>query len=408
MVAAADAKADARAAFGALVATAPKRLIDIDGTEVPRRGTGIGELDRVLGGGLVPGSLMLVGGDPGIGKSTLMLQASEQLARSGLRVLYVTGEESPHQTRMRFDRIGAKAPDLWLVAETSLQRIEGHIEAVKPQVLVADSVQTLYTEELSSAPGSVGQLREVTARLLALAKGKGIATFLVGHVTKDGAIAGPRVLEHMVDTVLYLEGQRGHAFRILRAVKNRFGSTNEIGTFEMRAEGLDEVRNPSALFLAERGTRPVLVEVQALVAATPLGTPRRTAIGADSARLALLLAVLEKKAGLFFSGCDVFVNVAGGLKLDEPAVDLAVVTALASSLRDRAPDPGTVVFGEVGLAGEVRGVVGADARVAEAHQLGFVRAIVPARNLDRLEKRPGIELIGATTVADALEKAGLT
>jgi DNA repair protein RadA/Sms len=417
----ADPKADARAAFGALVATAPKRLLDIDGTEVPRRGTGIGELDRVLGGGLVPGSLMLVGGDPGIGKSTLMLQASERLAASGLRVLYVTGEESPHQTRMRFDRIGARAADLWLVAETSLQRIEAHVEALKPQVLVADSVQTLYTEDLSSAPGSVGQLREVTARLLALAKGRAIATFLVGHVTKDGAIAGPRVLEHMVDTVLYLEGQRGHAFRILRAVKNRFGSTNEIGTFEMRAEGLDEVKNPSALFLAERvtgaagsvvaasyeGTRPVLVEVQALVAPTPLGTPRRTAIGADTARLALLLAVLEKKAGLFFSGCDVFVNVAGGLKLDEPAVDLALVMALASSLRDRAPDSSTVVFGEVGLAGEVRGVVGADARVAEAHQLGFTRAVVPARNLDRLERRPGIELVGASTVAEALDLMGL-
>jgi len=410
-----------RAGFGALAAARPQRLTEVGGATVTRRETGIAELDRVLGGGLVPGSLILVGGDPGIGKSTLMLQAGERLAATGLCVLYVTGEESPEQTRLRFDRIGARAETLWLVAETSLERIEAFVEEHKPDVLVIDSVQTLFTEALASAPGSVGQLREVTARLLGLSKGRHMACFLVGHVTKDGAIAGPRVLEHMVDTVLYLEGERGHSFRILRAVKNRFGSTNEIGTFEMRGSGLEEVRNPSALFLAERvtgapgsvvaasyeGTRPVLVEVQALVSPSHLATPRRTAIGADGARLALLLAVLEKKAGLFFAGNDVFVNVAGGLRLDEPAVDLAVVAALASSHREQAPDPGTIVFGEVGLAGEVRGVVGADARVAEARQLGFVRAVVPSRNLERIGVQPGITVVGVASVHEALRRMDL-
>lgn len=409
-----------RAGFGSLASTGPQRLNEVGASKVRRRETGIAELDRVLGGGLVPGSVILVGGDPGIGKSTLMLQAGERLAQGGSTVLYVTGEESPEQTRLRFDRIGARAENLWLVAETSVERIEAHVNELNPAVLVVDSVQTLFTEALSSAPGSVGQLREVTARLLGLAKGRHMATWLVGHVTKDGAIAGPRVLEHMVDTVLYLEGERGHAFRILRAVKNRFGSTNEIGAFEMRGTGMEEVRNPSALFLAERvtgaagsvvaasyeGTRPVLVEVQALVTPSHLGTPRRTAIGADQARLALLLAVLEKKAGLFFSGNDVFVNVAGGLRLDEPAVDLAVIAALVSSLRDVAPDAATIVFGEVGLAGEIRGVVGADARVAEARQLGFARAIVPKRNLDRLGDQPGIEIVAVATVRDALDRMG--
>ena len=411
----------ARGGFGALAATKPQRLADVGGAEMQRRDTGMGELNRVLGGGLVPGSLVLVGGDPGIGKSTLMLQAGEHLARSGLTVLYITGEESPQQTRLRFDRLGATSKSLWLASETCIERIEAHLEELNPSVLVVDSVQTLYTEALSSAPGSVGQLREVTSRLLGLAKGRHMATFLVGHVTKDGAIAGPRVLEHMVDTVLYLEGERGHAFRLLRAVKNRFGSTNEIGTFEMKGSGLDEVHNPSALFLSERvtgapgsvvacsyeGTRPVLVEVQALVAPSHLGTPRRTCIGADNARLALLLAVLERRSGLFLSTSDVFVNVAGGLRLDEPAVDLAIIAALASSHRDMAPDAGTIVFGEVGLAGEIRGVVGADARVAEARQLGFTRALVPARNLERLGDQPGIELVAVATVREALDRMGL-
>ena len=411
----------ARGLFGAGGAARPQRLVDVTGADVARRETGIDELDRVLGGGLVRGSLILIGGDPGIGKSTLMLQVGEQLARRGAKVLYVTGEESPQQTRLRFDRLGASASQLWLAAETSAQRIEGHVTELEPDVLIIDAIQTLFSEDVSSAPGSVSQLREVTARLLALAKNRGVSIFAVGHVTKDGTIAGPRVVEHMVDTVLYLEGERGHAFRILRAVKNRFGSTHEIGAFEMRGSGLEEVRNPSALFLAERvtgaagavvaasyeGTRPLLVEVQALVTQAHPGSARRTAIGADAARLALLLAVLDRKAGLFLGGCDVFVNVVGGLRLDEPATDLALAAALASSHRDRAPDPGTVVFGEMGLAGEIRAVVGADARVAEARQLGFTRAILPARNIERIGSQPGIELCGVGTVREALAALGL-
>lgn len=405
------------AAFGALGGSRPQRLREIEGAGVARGSTGIGELDRVLGGGVVPGSLVLVGGDPGIGKSTLLLQACDLIARQGVPVLYVTGEESPRQTRMRFDRVGAEAEDLWLMAETSIDRIEAQVATLKPRVLVVDSVQTLFTSEVSSAPGSVSQLRAVTARLMSLAKGREIATFLVGHVTKDGSIAGPRVLEHMVDTVLYFEGKRGNAFRVLRAVKNRFGSTDEIGAFEMRDVGLVEVTNPSELFLAERatgasgsvvaasfeGTRPLLVEVQALVAPPAYGTGRRTAIGVDSGRVALLLAVLEKKAGLDLAGADVFVNVAGGLRLDEPAVDLAVVAALASSHVDRPVDERTVLFGEVGLGGEVRAVVGVEARIAEARQLGFRRVLLPRNNFDRLPSIEGVQLIPVATVGQVLD-----
>ncbi len=404
------------AAFGALAASRPQRLVEVQGADVPRASTGVGELDRVLGGGVVPGSLVHVGGDPGIGKSTLLLQATDRIARHGVPVLYVTGEESPRQTRMRFDRVGAEARDVWLVAETCLERIEAHVEQLEPRVLVIDSVQALYSQALDTAPGSVTQLRHVTARLMGLAKGREVATFLVGHVTKDGAIAGPRVLEHMVDTVLYFEGQRDHAFRILRAVKNRFGSTDEIGAFEMRDTGLCEVSNPSALFLAERavgasgsvvaasyeGTRPLLVEIQALLSDSPYGTPRRTAIGIDSTRLALLLAVLEKKAGLDVGPADVFINVAGGLRLAEPAVDLAVLAALASSHLDRAIDPHTVVFGEVGLGGEVRGVVAVEPRVAEARQLGFERVVVPAGNAERL-RDAGVQVHAVGNVGEALE-----
>ncbi|MFN3199750.1 MAG: DNA repair protein RadA [Bradymonadia bacterium] len=409
--------ASSRAGFGALSASKPQRLIDIDNDTVARSGTGIGELDRVLGGGLVPGSLVLVGGDPGIGKSTLLLQASAKLATGGRKVLYVTGEESPQQTRMRFNRVGAQSDSLWLVAETRFEQIQAHVDQIKPDILVVDSIQTLHTDMVQSAPGSVTQLREVTGKLLGIAKGKGVATFLVGHVTKDGSIAGPRVLEHMVDTVLYFEGQTGNPFRVLRAVKNRFGSTNEIGTFEMRSDGLAEVTNPSALFLAERatgeagsvvvagfeGTRPLLVEVQALVSTTPYGNPRRTCIGADPGRVALLLAVLEKKSGLQVGGSDVFVNVAGGLRMDEPAVDLAIVAALASSHTNKPMDPNTVFFGEVGLGGEIRAVAGPDARASEAARMGFTRVIVPKSNAERVAETTQIEVVPAGKVDDLLD-----
>ncbi len=394
----------------------PQRLKDVEGGPPQRASTGIGELDRVLGGGLVPGALVLIGGDPGIGKSTLLLQASDRIARFDVPVLYVSGEESARQTRLRFDRIGAAAESLWLVAETSLSRIEHHVEKLAPRVLVIDSVQTLYADDVSSAPGSVAQLRTITARLLALAKGRDIVTFLVGHVTKAGNLAGPRMLEHMVDTVLYLEGQRGHPFRLLRAVKNRFGNTDELGAFEMKSDGLAEVANPSALFLAERaagasgsvvaacfeGTRPLLVEVQALVTHDAHGTPRRTAIGFDGNRTALLLAVLERKAGLDVGG-DVFVNVAGGMRLDEPAADLPVIAALASSHMDRPLDPKVAVFGEVGLGGEIRGVIGADARITEARRLGFERIVLPSGNRDAARSLGEEGLIPVSTVQQALE-----
>ncbi|MEE2644596.1 MAG: DNA repair protein RadA [Myxococcota bacterium] len=407
-----------KGAFGAIHASAPRRLREVEGVELDRKGSGIQELDRVLGGGLVPGALILLGGDPGIGKSTLLLQASDLISRAGATVLYVTGEESPRQTRMRFDRLGASAETLWLVAETSVERIEAHVEEIKPQALIIDSIQTLYSEELQSAPGAVGQLRASTSRMMALAKGKEIVTFLVGHVTKDGAIAGPRVLEHMVDTVLYFEGQRGHPLRMLRAVKNRFGSTDEVGTFEMQSHGLREVLNPSELFLAERatetsgsvvscsfeGSRPLLVEVQALVCPTVYGNPRRTTIGFDGNRVALLLAVLEKKAGLDVSGGDVFLNIAGGLRLNEPAIDLGVLIAIASSHIDRVIPPETLVFGEVGLSGEVRAVDGAPSRLAEAKQLGFERVLLPEANHRRLENPPeGLTLIPVRNVVDALD-----
>ncbi|MBU1900093.1 DNA repair protein RadA [Myxococcota bacterium] len=406
-----------RGAFGAITNSKPQRLNDIAESSIQRNSTGIGELDRVLGGGLVRGALVLVGGDPGIGKSTLMLQAADKIGLLGGRVLYVTGEESPAQTKMRAVRLGATAEELFLVAETSMERVEQHVAEIKPQVLVIDSVQTLFTESATSTPGSVSQLRAVTARLMVLAKGLEISTFLVGHVTKDGSIAGPRVLEHMVDTVLYFQGQRGHAFRVLRAIKNRFGSTNEIGAFEMQGKGLVEIKNPSALFLAERlagasgsvvvasfeGTRPILVEVQALVSPTPYGTPRRTTMGVDSGRVALLLAVLEKKAGLDVGASDTFVNVAGGMRLDEPAVDLAVVAALASSHIDRPVDAETLVFGEVGLGGEVRAVVAADARIAEARQLGFKRVIMPKNNLKPEEAIEGILVVGVEKVEEMLD-----
>ncbi len=382
-----------------------------------RRLTGIAELDRVLGGGLVAGTMILIGGDPGIGKSTLMLQALSGLASGGRTVLYVSGEESVRQLRIRSRRLSAMASTLYAVSEVDVSAILAMVEKLAPEVLVVDSIQTMFHPELTSAPGSVSQVRESAMRLMLMAKRSGIPTFLVGHVTKDGAIAGPRLLEHMVDTVLYFEGERSHVFRILRAVKNRFGSTNEIGVFEMKDTGLAEVANPSAVFLSERstgtpgsvvtpsmeGTRPILVEIQALASSTSFGTPRRTILGLDGNRVALLVAVMEKKLGMHLLGHDIFMNVAGGVKIDEPAVDLGIVAAVASSFLDRPAAEGTVIFGEVGLTGEVRAVGQVETRVAEARKLGFKRCVVPESNLKRLPAMDGIERIGVRTVAEAVE-----
>jgi DNA repair protein RadA/Sms len=377
--------------------------------------TGIGELDRVLGGGVVRGSLVLIGGDPGVGKSTLLLQAARALAQVAPPVLYVTAEESAAQVKMRADRLGISTDGLLLWPETDLSVVEAQLDAVKPRGLIIDSIQTVFLPELESAPGSVTQVRECGARLMTLAKGLGIATFLVGHVTKEGALAGPRVLEHLVDTVLYFEGERHHAYRVLRAVKNRFGSTNEIGVFEMVEGGLVEVKNPSGFFLAERpaeapgsvvvssleGTRPVLLELQALVAQAAVGTPRRTVLGADYNRVCLLLAVLEKRAGVPLGSQDVFVNVAGGGRVTEPAADLGIVVAAASSYMDRAVPGDVLVVGEVGLTGEVRAVAGLELRLREAAALGFRRAIVPQSNVLEPTKA-SLDVRGVATVAEAL------
>jgi len=377
--------------------------------------TEIGELDRVLGGGVVRGSLVLIGGDPGVGKSTLLLQAAQALARVTPPVLYVTAEESAAQVKMRADRLGITTDGLLLWPETDLSVVQAQLDDVKPRGLVIDSIQTVFLPELESAPGSVTQVRECGARLMTLAKGLGIATFLVGHVTKEGALAGPRVLEHLVDTVLYFEGERHHAYRVLRAVKNRFGSTDEIGVFEMAEGGLVEVKNPSGFFLAERpvdapgsvvvssleGTRPVLLELQALVAHAAIGTPRRTVLGADYNRVCLLLAVLEKRAGVPLGSQDVFVNVAGGGRVTEPAVDLGIVVAAASSYMDRAVPGDVLVVGEVGLTGEVRAVAGLELRLREAAALGFRRAIVPRSNVLEPTK-VSLDVHGVATVGDAL------
>ena len=393
----------------------PIDAIDLDAET--RRLTGIAEFDRVLGGGLVVGSLVLIGGDPGIGKSTLMLQALYGLAVSGARVLYVSGEESVRQIRLRSQRLQTVAPDLLVVSEIDLDQIIQMVETHQPDVLVVDSIQTMFSPELTSAPGSVSQVRESTVRLMLLAKRTGTPVMLVGHVTKEGAIAGPRLLEHMVDTVLYFEGDRNHVFRVLRAVKNRYGSTNEIGVFEMRESGLAEVGNPSAVFLSERpneapgsvvtasmeGTRPILVELQALVSGSSYGTPRRTILGLDANRVALLVAVMEKKLGLHLIGQDVFMNVAGGVKVDEPAVDLAVAAAIAASFTDKAVPEGTLIVGEVGLTGEVRAVGHVEIRAAEAAKMGFKRCIVPHSNLRRLDQRVPGDIIGVRTLEEALE-----
>jgi len=399
----------------------PLSLDEIKTGDEDRFITRIGELDRVLGGGIVTGSVVLIGGDPGIGKSTLVLQMLRQVSEFRGKALYVSGEESPAQIKMRAQRLGVKAENLYVLAETSLDEVLRAADELQPQVIVVDSVQTVYTSELPSAPGSVGQVREVSGRLMLYAKRTGIPTFLVGHVTKDGAIAGPRVLEHIVDTVLYFEGDRGHAFRILRAVKNRFGSTNEIGVFEMKESGLAEVANPSELFLAERpkdatgsvvvssleGTRPILAELQALVTPTKMTMPRRTSIGVDYNRVSLLIAVLEKRVGMHLMGMDVFVNVVGGLKIDEPAVDLGIIAAVASSFREKPINANTVVMGEVGLAGEVRAISQAELRLKDAAKLGFTRCILPAVNVEKLEKTAGIakmQLMGVRTVDEAMER----
>jgi DNA repair protein RadA/Sms len=395
--------------------TGPQPLKDITIDRGDRTLTRIGELDRVLGGGVVRGSLVLIGGDPGIGKSTMLLQAARALAETTPPVLYVTAEESAAQVKLRADRLGVAAPDLLLWAETDLSIVEAELERVQPRALIVDSIQTVFLPQLESAPGSVAQVRECAARLMTIAKGRGIATFLVGHVTKDGAIAGPRVLEHLVDTVLYFEGDHHQAYRVLRAVKNRFGSTNEIGVFRMADRGLVEVPNASGFFLSERpkgmsgsaivasleGTRPVLLELQALVVQASFGTPRRTVVGADYNRVAVLLAVLEKRADVPLGNQDVFISVAGGGRILEPAADLGIVLAAASSFIGRALGDDLVVIGEVGLTGEVRAVNGLETRLREAAALGFRQALVPASAIGDLPPLP-LETIPVSTVAEAL------
>ncbi len=395
----------------------PVRIDEIEFDSEERILTGIGEFDRVLGGGLVPGTMVLLGGDPGIGKSTLMLQALCSLAGKGLKVLYVSGEESIKQIKIRSRRLSAESPGLLVVSEIDIEAILSMAGTVKPDVLVIDSIQTMFCPDLSSAPGSVSQVRESAMKLMLLAKKTNLPTFLVGHVTKDGAIAGPRLLEHMVDTVLYFEGDRNHVFRILRSVKNRFGSTNEIGVFEMKEKGLDEVSNPSAAFLSERplsspgsivtasmeGTRPILVELQALAGSTNFGTPRRTILGLDHNRVALLVAVMEKKLGMHLMGYDIFMNVAGGVKVDEPAVDMGIIAAVASSFLDRPVSEGSVVLGEVGLTGEVRAISHAETRVMEIKKMGFKRCLLPESNLKRMAVIDNIELAGIKNISEAME-----
>ncbi|NPV52349.1 MAG: DNA repair protein RadA [Firmicutes bacterium] len=396
----------------------PRPITEVEAREEERLSTGIGELDRALGGGVVPGSFILVAGDPGIGKSTLMLQMSNSIGLTGRTVLYVSGEESSRQIRLRADRLGPLSGALFVVAETNIRVIEDHIASVAPSLVIIDSIQTAYDPELESAPGSVGQVREAAARLMRVAKVSGVPIFIVGHVTKTGTIAGPRVLEHMVDTVLYLEGERNHAFRILRAVKNRFGSTNEIGVFEMQQGGLIDVKNPSQIFLSEKpvgvsgscvvasleGTRPILVELQALVSSMNFGAPRRTTMGVDYNRVAIILAVLEKRVGLSLATEDVYVNVVGGIRLDDPAADLGIATAIASSHKGKAVDADSIVLGEIGLSGEVRSVSRLEARLSEAAKLGFKRCIIPRRNLPQGEEmRLGMEIEGVATLREALE-----
>ncbi|MCD6165712.1 DNA repair protein RadA [bacterium] len=395
----------------------PQPLSEIEMESQSRIPTGSEEFDRVLGGGLVPGSLILLGGDPGIGKSTLLLQRLAEISQDNFPTLYVSGEESVTQTKMRAQRLGVNLSSLYVLAENDLHAIQEAINKLEPKVVIVDSIQTIYSPELGSAPGSISQVRECALTLMQVAKGKGIPVLLIGHVTKEGAIAGPRVLEHMVDALLYLEGDRQYQFRILRSVKNRFGSTNEIGVFEIREQGLVEVSNPSELFLSNRrgdisgstvtcaieGTRPLLVEIQALTTTASFGMPQRTAAGVDGKRLALLLAVLEKRAGLRLGSYDVFVKVAGGLRLDEPAVDLAIILAVASSFRNCPIDDQVVVVGEVGLGGEVRSISQIERRVNEAERLGFKSVYLPQENLKSISQNFQIEKVGVSSIQEVLQ-----
>lgn len=395
----------------------PLAINQIELLEEERYSTSLEELDRVLGGGVVKGSLILVGGDPGIGKSTLLLQVASNISSKGSLVLYASGEESSKQIKLRAKRLEVKEENLYVLSETNLSSIEKYIEELKPKVVVIDSIQTIYRPELLSAPGSVSQVREATSVLMRVAKTLNISIFIVGHVTKEGSIAGPRVLEHMVDTVLYFEGERHHTYRILRAVKNRFGSTNEIGVFEMREKGLVEIKNPSELLLSGRpnnvsgscvvcsmeGTRPVLVEIQALTCATAFGMPRRMATGIDYNRVILLMAVLEKRVGMQVQTFDAYVNVAGGLKLDEPACDLGIICSIASSFRNLPIDPKTIVVGEVGLTGEIRGVSMIEKRILEAKKLGFLKCIIPKENVRGIEIPKGISVIPVDNIHEVLD-----
>lgn len=400
-----------------LMNSKPVGINEVSANDEERITTGFSELDRVLGGGVVPGGLILVGGDPGIGKSTLLLQVCRNMSGGGKNILYISGEESLKQIKLRANRMGQFCDKLQLLSETSLDVIEGIVGELKPDVVVIDSIQTIFREDISSAPGSVSQVRESTNTLMQMAKGNNIPIFIVGHVTKEGVVAGPRVLEHMVDTVLYFEGDRHASYRIIRGVKNRFGSTNEIGVFEMRENGLNQVLNPSEFMLEGRpldasgsvvaclmeGTRPILVEIQALISRTNFGMPRRTSVGTDYNRVNLLMAVIEKRVGIQMGDYDAYVNVAGGMKINEPAMDLALVMALISSYKNRAIDSDTIVFGEIGLAGEVRAVSQTEQRVAEAKKLGFKRCILPMVALKSIKKIEDIELVGVNNIKEAAD-----
>lgn len=390
------------------------KVSEIDITEDKRIVTAIQELDRVLGGGIVPGSVVLVGGDPGIGKSTLMMQLSDKIKKN--TILYVSGEESPKQIKLRCERLGFAHDEFYILSETSLEIIAAIVDKLRPDIVIIDSIQTIYRNELESSPGSVSQLRESTAAIIQIAKAKNISFFLIGHITKEGFIAGPKVLEHMVDTVLQFEGERTHAYRVLRAIKNRFGSTNEIGIFEMTGTGLVEVRNPSEVFLSQRskgisgstvsasmeGTRPILIEVQALVSSSGYSVPQRTATGFDYKRLAILIAVLEKKIGIHLSKFDVFLNIAGGIKIDEPSIDLAAALSICSSFKDTSIDADMLILGELGLSGEIRAISFAERRIQEAIKLGFKKVVLPKGNMKNFKPSKEIEYIPVESIQDAI------